>query len=329
MSMHSPSLRRARLQIDVLEGRDTLSATVGGAALAPPFLQPSHVASAFTAAPAQPVFETAVVARGLARPTGIAVGREGTIYFTQTPTPGVAGGANSVAELDRRTGQVSVLHMGEPEPANIVVGRDGTLYWTCKSAGVILQQTADGVTTVLRSGLSKPTGIALDPSGRNLYYTEIPTPGVSGAAGGLNKIHRLNLRTMRDTVIHSGDPEPSDLAVDRRGNVYWTCTSAGVIVRQDCFLRTEVIARGLNKPVGIAIDDTGRNLYFTEVPTPGVPGSRGGMNTVNMLNLRTMNRTVINAGDPEPTDVAVDRRGNVYWTCTSAGVIVSARLVSR
>jgi hypothetical protein len=38
---------------------------------------------------------------------------------------------------------------------------------------------------------------------------------------------------------------------------------------------------------------------------------------------------VIHEGDPEPTDVAVARNGNVYWTCTSAGVIVEAKRIGR
>ena len=44
-------------------------------------------------------------------------------------------------------------------------------------------------------------------------------------------------------------------------------------------------------------------------------------------DLRKGIQTTINAGDPEPTDVAVSRDGSVYWTCTSAGVIVEARVV--
>ena len=79
-----------------------------------------------------------------------------------------------------------------------------------------------------------------------------------------------------------------------------------------------------NKPTGIAVDRSGKHLYFTEVPTPGVKGANGGTNTVNRLDLRTLDRTVIHAGDPDPQDVAVDRHGNVSWTCRSAGVIVEA-----
>jgi hypothetical protein len=34
--------------------------------------------------------------------------------------------------------------------------------------------------------------------------------------------------------------------------------------------------------------------------------------------------SIVNFGDPEPTDVAVGRNGHIYWTCSSAGVIVEA-----
>jgi hypothetical protein len=65
------------------------------------------------------------------------------------------------------------------------------------------------------------------------------------------------------------------------------------------------------------------------VPTPGVPGNAGGQNRVNALDLRTKTVRVIHEGDPEPTDVAVARNGNVYWTCTSAGVIVEAKRIGQ
>ena len=83
-------------------------------------------------------------------------------------------------------------------------------------------------------------------------------------------------------------------------------------------------ASRIHKPPGIAIDHLDRQLYFTEVPTPGVAGRNGGSNKVWELDLTTGNRTLVHAGDPEPTDITVARNGNLYWTCTSAGVIVEA-----
>ena len=46
-------------------------------------------------------FELRVVAFGLASPTGIAVRGNRTVYFTEVPTPGVAGGMNAVKKTVR------------------------------------------------------------------------------------------------------------------------------------------------------------------------------------------------------------------------------------
>jgi sugar lactone lactonase YvrE len=263
-----------------------------------------------------------VIARNLSRPTGIAASRDDTLYFTQVPTPGIAGGSNSVAELDLESGHITVLHQGEPEPINIAVDREENLYWTCKTAGVILEQNEAGTTTRLLAGLHRPSGISVDRQG-NVYFTEVPTPGVPGGNNGVSVFDGTT-----KTVLHTGEPEPTDIVVSRHGEIYWTCKSAGVILEQTGGVTT-VLVSGLNKPTGIALSKNGRKLYFTEVPTPGVPGSAGGKNTVKVLNLRTKQLKIIHAGDPEPTDVTVARNGNVYWTCTSAGVIIEAKLQRR
>ena len=122
-----------------------------------------------------------------------------------------------------------IVSMGEPEPVDVAVARNGDLYWTCKSAGVILKHSG-GATSLFLAGLDKPVGIAIDHKGRTLYFTEVPTPGVGGNAGGRNKIWRVSLETGERSLVHEGDPEPTDVTVARNGNLYWTCTSAGVIV---------------------------------------------------------------------------------------------------
>jgi hypothetical protein len=171
--------------------------------------------------------QTSTLLDGLQQPSGISVGRRGHVYFTEIPMPGVPGGANGVSVFDGS--QKTVLHMGEPEPSDIVVARNGRLFWTCKTAGVILTQF-QGETHTLLSGLDNPVGIALDHKERGLYFTEVPTPGVSGLQGGRNSVKRLDLETMRVASINEGDPEPTDVTVARNGRVYWTCTIAGVIV---------------------------------------------------------------------------------------------------
>lgn len=266
-------------------------------------------------------FKTRVVVSGLARPTGIVAGGDEQLYFSEVPHPGVPNAGNAVKKFDLEDCVITTLHVGEPEPVNLALDRHDNLYWTCKSAGVILEQDEDGQTTPFLTGLTKPSGIAVDRRGQ-VYFTLLPTPGVPGTMGGSNSVAVAGRDGL--AVLHAGEPEPQDIAVSRRGDLYWTCKSAGVILEQDEHGTTSVLLSGLNKPVGLALNRKGDRLYWTEVPTPGVSGATGGQNRVWELNLHTMKKTLVHFGDPEPTDITVGRDGTLYWTCTSAGVIVEA-----
>ena len=48
--------------------------------------------------------------------------------------------------------------------------------------------------------------------------------------GGRNKVWEFDLKKSVKTLVHAGDPEPTDITVAKNGKLYWTCTSAGVIV---------------------------------------------------------------------------------------------------
>lgn len=270
-------------------------------------------------------FKARVIASGLHRPVGIVAGGD-ELYFTEVPNPAIPNAGNGVKRLDLSDGTITPVNTGEPEPVNIAMDRRGQIYWTCQSAGVILTQDEDGQTMPVLQGLQKPSGIAIDRWGR-VFFTQIPTPGVPGPMGGRNNVSVL----ARDgvSIVNMGEPEPSDIAVSRGGDLYWTCKTAGVILERDTRGEIKVLLNGLNKPVGIALNRQGDRLYWTEVPTPGVNGASGGQNRVWELNLRTMKRTLVDFGDPEPTDITVDRDGALYWTCSSAGVIVEARRAHR
>ena len=270
-------------------------------------------------------YETSVVVSGLTRPTGIAIQGSQTLYFTQLPTPGVPGtmgGRNTVNKIGLGAGGIETLTMGEPEPTHLSIGPDGTLYWTCKSAGVILERSRAGEVSLFLGGLVQPSGISVARGG-DVYFTQLPTPGVSGMMGGTNTVNVSDGTSIQTLTM--GEPEPTDIVVAKDGTAYWTCKSANVILRRTPDGTVSLLLGDLDKPVGIALDNQDRKLYFTEVPTPGVPGSMGGGNKVNELDLETMALTVVDFGDPEPTDVAVARNGRIYWTCSSAGVIVEAK----
>ncbi len=271
-------------------------------------------------------YETRVVFSGLNQPTGIVADTHRTLYITQLPTPGISGvngGSNTVDKivLGKKPGLTNVT-TGEPEPTNLALSRKGELYWTCKSAGVILERNRRGEVALFLGDLDQPSGIALDRWGL-VYFTQIPTPGLPGTMGGSNNVAVTDGETIE--ILSMGEPEPSDIAVDRHGNAYWTCKTAGVILTRDCNGEITLLLNDLRSPTGIALDQARGLLYFTEVPTPGVAGSQGGENRVSVLNLRRMKLETVDEGDPQPTDIAVAPNGRVFWTCTSAGVIVEAR----
>jgi streptogramin lyase len=268
-------------------------------------------------------FSNQVFLQGLASPTGITLAPNGDLYFTEVPTPGVAGAAsqNTVRVRNAQTGAISTIAMGEPEPVNLALsGSD--VFWTCKSAGVVIRRQ-NGTNAPWRTGLQSPSGIAAAPNG-DILITQVPTPGLPGTMGGMNTVARI-VGTGAPMPITTGEPEPVDIAVDNAGNAYWTCRTAGVILRNDAATgMTSLVLNGLDQPTGIDIDDDG-NLYFTEVPTPGVPGTMGGQNKVWKYSPATKQFTLISVGEPEPTDITVAGDGSaVYWTCTSAGVILRA-----
>lgn len=267
------------------------------------------------------MYDTRVVAEGLDTPTGITYAGGYSVYFTEVPTPGVGGsmgGRNRVVSINLLTGVQTEISMGEPEPLNLALNRsDDSLYWTCRSAGVILERDADGNIAPILENLNEPTGVTTI---RNyVIFTELPDEGMSTEN---NRVVAWDGSQLIE--LANNEPAPTDIAATPDGTLYWTCRTAGVIMSRTIDGTLAPLFRGLDNPVGIATDNVG-NLYWTEVPTPGVPGSMGGRNKVWKYNFASRVRTLVNEGDPEPTDITVIPNGAaIAWTCTSAGVIVVA-----
>src|SRR5262245_44364628 len=173
-------------------------------------------------------------------------------------------------------------------------------------------------TRVVVSGLRRPTGIVAMGS-QTLFITQLPSPGVSGGGGGSNTVDMIKLGSGEIANLTTGEPEPTNLALDKHGTLYWTCKSAGVILQRTRSGEVSLFLGDLTRPSGIAADQWD-NIYFTQLFTPGVGGMSGGSNTVNVTDGETI--FTLAMGEPEPTDIVVDRDGNAYWTCKSAGVIL-------
>ena len=96
---------------------------------------------------------------------------------------------------------------------------------------MILKRDTSGEVSLVLDGLASPVGIDVDRHGR-IFWTEIPTPGVSGDDGGENRVLRYDPESGETVVISEGEPEPVDVTVNLSGRtVWWTCKTAGVIIR--------------------------------------------------------------------------------------------------
>ena len=274
-------------------------------------------------------YEKEILIEGLDQPTGITVDPYGGLYYTTVPTPGVAGGDNQVVRYSLLSGRTRVISTGEPEPVNLANDLFGNVYWTCKTAGVILRSRrfGRGEPQLVLEGLSQPSGIASHPFPGLIAHTEVPTPGEFGADNEVSLAFQF-FRRWFDFAVSTGEPEPSDVTMGFDGTLYWTCKTAGVILKRSPGGENELVLDSLPAPVGIDVDFYGR-IYWTEVPTPGVFGTDGGTNRVLRYDPSTGETVVISDGEPEPIDVTVTPSGaSVYWTCRTAGVIIVAREAS-
>jgi len=207
--------------------------------------------------------------------------------------------------------------------------------------------------------LISPNNVAVDFAGNFAYIVD----------SGLQRIIRVNQSTGKITVIAGGgvdgNPDNEDLAtslalnaledvaVDAAGNVYFTDSGLGLVIRVDNATgEITVIAGGggdmmpddgdpptsltLDTPEGIAVDATG-NVYFTDsglglvirvdVDEDEVTGDIVTGNT-NVI-AGGGGDTVPDDGDPAtsltldtPEGIAVDAAGNVYFTDSGLGRVI-------
>ncbi len=274
-----------------------------GAALAAAFVALAGFVVREQAAPATAVRASAP-ARLAAR--GLAVGPDGTLFIT---VQGAAPSAGGLAVLDTGTGSLQLLQSGLRAPGYPSVDAAGRVVWPDSASGRMLVEARPGTApAVLPAALDAPGSVAAGGRGR-LYFTS------AGSAVGV-------VDGARTTVLRSGEPAPADVAVSASGALFWTGTAAGVIMRLGTDGTTQVVASGLNAPMGLGLSADGSTLYFTEVPTPGLTAAQGGHNLVRAVDLASGQVRTVAQGGADPFDVAATAGGRVYWTSSASSTLV-------
>jgi len=283
-----------------------------GAALLVPF---QYQAKAPKSTPATYTIRT--IASGLAAPGELQLAGDDTLFLGQAP---LAPRDASLAKLSLRSGEVTYLGADSAVLTGFAVNREGRLYWVDASRGALLSQGRPGEPPqVIHKGPALPAArVAADSAGR-IYITR-----TSPVADGRDSVAILVRGSSLVQIPDPGGPPKTSVTAAVTGDLYYTSMRDGVIYHIGPDGRGNVVVAGLDKPQGIALGPDEDTLYFTEIPTPGIAGEDGGRNTVNALDLSTLERSVIHRGDPQPTGIAVASNGTVYWTSTSRGLVLAA-----
>jgi len=199
-----------------------------------------------------------------------------------------------------------------------VDGSSGNLYFADSGNNAIKEWNASTqqVTTLVSTGLSNPSGVAVDGFG-NLYFAD----------SGNNAIKEWNASTQQvTTLVSTGLSKPSGVAVDGSssstpGNVYFSDSGHNAIKEWNASTQqvTTLVSTGLSNPSGVAVDGVTGNLYFAD----------SGNNAIKEWNASTKQVTTqVSTGLNGPSGVAVDRSssssGNVYFADAGNNEIMGA-----
>lgn len=145
------------------------------------------------------------------------------------------------------------------------------------------------LSAVLASGISAPSGVALDGSG-NTYIVD----------KGHNRVLKLSTGGVL-TTVGSGLSSPTGVTVDGAGNVYISDTANDRVVKVGPNGQQSAVLTGLNTPDGLAVDGSG-SLYVAD----------SGNDRILKLDADGTTQSTVGSGFARPTGVTVDALGNVF-----------------
>ena len=227
-----------------------------------------------------------ITGQGLDGPDGVAVDApHGKIYWTNM-NEGTEQGSLQRADLDGSHVEYVIKPGGAHTPKQLQIdAAHGRLYWCNRDGFTLARSRLDGTEPeILITGLQNPVGMALDVDKGMFYFSDknaqtIRRAKMDAAPGSL--AGRKDIET-----LFSGLARPIDLALDLgQGKIYWTDRDEGMVHRAPIEVPAgktaanrgdiETLVRGLNTPIGMALDLKAGKLYWTE----------GGSGAVGRANL--------------------------------------------
>lgn len=241
---------------------------------------------------------------GGARPHGVAVTEDGTIYYAGF-------GDSSIGELDPRTGVVQRHSLPRPEsrPYSVTVDAQGNVWATLRTGAVaMLERQSRRVTEYGMDG--EPYGLAFDRTG-SLWVTCIAA----------DKLRRFNPKSgVTAEVAFEKGSKPRRLAMAADGKVWVTLYGTGQVAMVDGVtmrvVKTYAAPGGPNAgPYSVAVGRDGR-VWITEFQTSAIAILDPATGVFQVLRLPARSGV---------RNASMDAQGNFWFISSATGTIGVAR----
>jgi sugar lactone lactonase YvrE len=222
-------------------------------------------------------------------------------------------------------GQAGAPAMALGKPTIFWLEITGNRVWRANSDGTNKEMLATG------QGISTPDGIAVDPVGSYVYWTNMGAP-LGGA--NLGSLQRLRLGALVvETVIPVGITNtPTQISLDAQHSMLYWCDREGAKVWRSKLNGSspEVLVSGHNlfQLAGIALDVDKRQFYFTDrlgrhiyrasfdFPAGEDDGNRSDLEELFAFSNMAM---------PLDLDLDLEQR-KIYWTDRARGTVQRANM---
>ncbi len=272
--------------------------------------------------------------------------------LSPTTTPSPKASALAACPAASASPGPQVLLQKQPAPDDLAFDNDGRLLFSDIKTGAVSALNADRSVERIAGGMSAPEGIAVQADGRILVAEQgrNRVVAIDPQTHAVTQWHAFPNRTGRDGIDGIGPVLPG---LDSTGNLLPTADNVivpdspnGIVWRVSPDGKTATqIASGMVRPVGAAIDSSGRifvadeggalwvlapaKLRFATLPTPDdVLVGRGGHIFVNTLGDNAIHeldgqghQVGVITGIQQPQGIALDYADNLYYTEFNTGRI--------